>query len=182
MTGNNEGYRFYITPDEYALAAANGIHAEAVNIRVRLWAWKVEHAITIPIRKQKDRRQWAKVAKENGVCYQTFMNRVLSLGWDEEKAATTPILDRYEVIKEIADKKGRIIPREYLELAKKNGLQNIVHKRVKRGWDFKTAATLPPMDKVTSGKIGAERSKNSSKQAEIQAWKKWLFPRRAKTV
>ncbi|MFP3390634.1 hypothetical protein [Brevibacillus sp. SIMBA_040] len=183
MTGNNQGYRFYITPEEYAIAESNGIDMEGVNRRVRLWAWRVEKAITTPIRPQADRREWARIAKENGLSYRTFMNRIHRLGWEEERAALTPLLDRYEVIREIADKKGRKVPREYLALANQKGIPaSLVFQRVRRGWSFEKAATLPPMDKITSGKIGAERSKNSPKQAEIQAWKNWLFPHRAKRV
>lgn len=181
-TQEYEGYRFYITPEEYAVAEANGIHAEAVNIRVRLWAWRIEKAITTPIRHQENRREWARVAKENGIKYSTFMNRVNNLGWDERKAATTPILDRYQVIREIADKKGRKVPREYLELAKQHGIPtSLVFQRVRRGWNFEMAATHPIMDKVTSGKIGAERSRNSPKLKEHREFmKKWLFPQARK--
>lgn len=183
-TGNETGYRFYITPEEYEIAEANGIDREIVNIRVRLWAWRVEDAISIPKRPQQDRKKWAKIAKENGIGYRTFMNRIHGLGWDEERAATTPILDRYEVIREIADKKGRKVPREYLELAKKNGIPDrLVFTRVRRGWDFEKAATTPPLSRQECGRLGYEASKHSPQMIEHRRFMgRWMFPKRAKLV
>lgn len=148
---------FYITPDEYAEAANNGVDAFNLERRVRLLGWPKEKAISTPLRKLNDRKKWAKIAEQNGIGYYTFMNRVNNHGWDMERAATEPLQDR-KAAAAMATEKIRIIPRKFIELASQNGIAyHTLHARVTRsGWDFQKAATQPVMTKSESGQIGAE--------------------------
>lgn len=85
-------YSFYITPEEYAIAEQNGISPKILEKRIRRFAWDKQRAITQPVRKFENHRQWAKVAEENGIPYHTYWQR-LKLGWSNEKAATYPKVD-----------------------------------------------------------------------------------------
>lgn len=135
----------------------NGVDPENLNRRVRLLGWKKEKAINTPLMSKIDRRKWVEIARKNGIGYNTFMNRVNNHGWSEERAATEPLQDR-RAVAAFATEKIRIIPREYIELALKNGIAYYtLHARVTRhGWEFEKAATLPVMTKSELGKRGAK--------------------------
>ncbi|MGO0058621.1 hypothetical protein ACTID9_00905 [Brevibacillus fluminis] len=147
---------FYITPDEYAEAAKNGVDSENLNRRVRLLGWPKDKAIQTPLRKLTDRRKWVEIAKRNGIGYSTFMNRVNNHGWGMERAATEPLQDRRAAAAE-ATEKIRKIPRKIIQLAEQNGIAyHTLHARVMRhGWDFERAATQPVMSHADIGRIGA---------------------------
>ncbi|MBZ4655136.1 MAG: hypothetical protein JG781_2493 [Peptococcaceae bacterium] len=145
-------YDFYITPQEYERAAQNGISPAVLEVRVRSLAWAKDRAISEPPQKKKRLpSHLVKLAEQNGICYRTFLWRVNTLGWDPERAATQQLQDRKaQAIK--AYEKSRVYPREYVEMAKNNGIPyDTFRRRVKSGWDIEKAATLPPL---TSREIG----------------------------
>jgi hypothetical protein len=144
---------FYITPEEYEQAEKNGVDAFNLERRVRLLGWNKEKAINTPKEPHTDRSYWSEVAKRNGIKYQTFMSRIRR-GWDEEKAATTPLqFKRFDGIYE----PNRIIPKEILRLAEKNGIKyHTLRMGIKRGMDPYEAATKPLMTKSAAGKLGAK--------------------------
>lgn len=74
---------FYITPEEYAKAEEIGIKPAMLDRRIRAQGWTKQKALTTPPRKITNRAAWWAVAKQNGLKYDTFMNRVKS-GWSEE--------------------------------------------------------------------------------------------------
>ncbi|MEN2464934.1 hypothetical protein [Ornithinibacillus sp. JPR2-1] len=78
----------YITPEQYDIAAKNGIPRERVNGRVRKEKWPIERAITEPIRNYDSK--WVRQAEENGIPAGLFYKRV-SLGWSKERASTQKI-------------------------------------------------------------------------------------------
>lgn len=145
-------YDFYITPEEYKMAEQNGITHARLEVRVRSFAWPKKKAIsTPPAKKKKLGNDWVKLAKGNGICYSTFKYRSNELGWDKKRAATQPLQDRKLQAKR-AYEKSRKYPKEFRDLALKNGIkERTFERRVKAGWDIKIAATRPAM---TSREIG----------------------------
>lgn len=77
----------YITPDEYAAAAARGISKKTLELRVRTYGWPKERAITEPVQPRTDWSEWYAVAAENGIAPLTFRTRIYR-GWPPERAAT----------------------------------------------------------------------------------------------
>ncbi|WP_353853094.1 hypothetical protein [Dehalobacter restrictus] len=170
MSNVAQSHHFYITPEEYELAAQNGIRPVLLDVRVRSLAWKKGRAITEPPKaKKRIDKHWVEVANQNGICYSTLRYRVNRLGWNIERAATQPLQDRKAQAK-IAYEKSRKYPVEYLRLAAENGIkERTFHRRVEVGWDLNLAATRAPM---TGHEIGlmtkAKREKTVS----------WLFATR----
>lgn len=148
---------FYITPEEYAAAAANGIRPRMLERRVREQGWDKETAMTTPPRKQTDRSRWRAVADQNGISYTTFMSRV-NRGWSEERAAKTPLESEEERREHAvrAFESVRKIPRFYIDLAARNGISHAtLHLRIQRGWGLDRAATEPVLSKQECGRRGS---------------------------
>lgn len=136
---------FYITPEEYQVAEQNGVSAATLEVRVRSLAWDKVRAITTPPHVKHRLGDWIKVAEKNGICYRTLVYRANQLGWDLERAATQPLQDR-RVQAIYAREKGRVYPKEILELAKQNGINyDTFRGRVKHGWTMEEAAMKPTM-------------------------------------
>lgn len=87
-------YRYYVTPNEYERAKANGIPKETVDNRVRSLGWNVKDAITRPVRKLKKYRsygKWKEMAISNNIPLDTFYARVNKYGWTKERASTQKV-------------------------------------------------------------------------------------------
>jgi hypothetical protein len=139
-------YDYYITPEEYDQAAANGIGARQLNRRIRDFGWSKQRAITESPREVLDRRELLRIAASNGVGRVTFQTRI-SRGWDAEKAAMTPPsskAENAERFRRLADEK-RIIPIDVKELAERNGISyKVLSWRILRAeWSHDRAATEP---------------------------------------
>lgn len=149
-------YDFYITPEEFAQAEANGICKDTLIWRVRRQGWSKQRALTEPVQFQDRDKfsaiwdKWGKLAEENGVSRAVFRYR-LRRGWTKEKAATTPKIDQNEHMKRMCELSPRTKRRKFSEklvkLAEKNGIRyTTLQSRVKKlGWDPYTAATTPVM-------------------------------------
>jgi hypothetical protein len=142
-------YDYYITPEEYEIAAQNGISRKLLNQRIRQSGWDKERAITTPPKKQTNLKRWMEIAEKNGIPYYTARNRVVLCGWSWERAVTEPIWTT-ERLRERMKKQNlnkRKYPKKYLELAKRNGIKiKTFHTRVRYyGWDLERAATVRPM-------------------------------------
>lgn len=70
------------------VAIKNNIHPQTFYTRFRELGWSLEKSATTPTKKTRSNK-WVKIARENGVNYKTYYQRVYS-GWSEEKAATIP--------------------------------------------------------------------------------------------
>ncbi|MDR4987195.1 hypothetical protein RGU74_27245 [Bacillus cereus] len=117
-----------ITDEDYEKASKNGISKSNVYQRVNEYAWEVERAITVPVRKRKGgtNSRMLTLAERNGISKPTFFKRVKN-GMDPYEAATKP--------------KGHAA---HLELARKNGIKDVTfYQRIKRGMDSYKAATKP---------------------------------------
>jgi len=145
-------YSYYITPEEYQIAAQNGISPKVLESRVRKYAWDKQRAITQPVRKFKDHKEWAKVAEENGISYHTFWQR-LRKGWTYEQAATMPKIKPSEI------KRYRRYPKEYSDKAKELGIYKLFVHRMHQGWDIEKACSTPPMTKSEVGKLAKGSSR-----------------------
>lgn len=162
-------YDWYITPEEYETAAANGISSSTLEARIRRLGWPKERAITEPPRKSKITREIVELAQRNDISYQTLYWRIRS-GWAPDRAATEPPLSHAERIKRASDA-NRKIPAELVDLAKRHGVKYVTfYKRVSEmGWDPVTAATKPPMTRCEIGRLV---------KAKREIVHKWIFARR----
>ena len=149
---------FYITPEEYARAAVNGVSAQLLDVRIRSLAWEKERAIkTPPHDKRRLPKEWIARAKQNGICYSTYKYRVNVLGWDLERAATQPLQDRKAQARD-AYEHSRKYPAEMKELAIQNGIpERTFHRRMRVGWDALEAATRPIMTPMECGLMTKEK-------------------------
>ncbi|HDR8494217.1 TPA: nucleoside permease [Bacillus cereus] len=128
----------WLTDEEYARAAANGIKRKRLQSRVYDFNWDVEEAITAPIgtvRHEYERKHgdWFKVAAENGINSSTFYNRINALGWSYKDAATKPTRQKDKTEK------------TWLNIAKENGIgyQTFISRIRAQKWDMERAATTP---------------------------------------
>lgn len=146
-------YDFYVTPEEYEQAEANGIDNVTLDRRVRLLGWSKKRAVSEEMRKFTRYGEWVQIAKKNGINKQTFYTRVRK-GWELEEAATKK--PNKHLLKGVHPKR-RVISKEALQLAEKNGIPYAtLYARIKRkGWDENKAASTPLMSASDSGKLGA---------------------------
>lgn len=133
--------------------------AASLEVRIRTLAWSKERAINTPPQEKKSLSDWVKIAEQNGICYSTLRYRANRLGWDLERAATQPLQDRKAQAK-YAYEQSRKYPLKYLELARKNGINEDTFRRwVRSGWDIELAATRPPMTGRECGLLTKEKRK-----------------------
>ena len=142
-------YEFYITPEEYEIAAQNGISRKTLDYRVRDLAWKKEKALHHPVRKQRhDLKYWLAIAERHGVGKEALKSR-RRRGMSLEVAATTPILSKEEAFKRRCEAIPRRFSDEELQTAKTNGVsrQTLSYRVIKLGWSRKDAINTPPLSK-----------------------------------
>ena len=73
-----------------------------------------------------------RIAKENGISKDTLLSRVRKLGWDVDKAITTPVRAK------------RKFTKEEIKTMEENGVnQNIAANRMYWGWNLEEAITKP---------------------------------------
>ena len=73
-----------------------------------------------------------KIAEENGISKDTLLSRVRKLGWDVDKAITTPVRAK------------RKFTEEEIKTMEENGVnQNIAANRMYWGWNLEEAITKP---------------------------------------
>ena len=125
--------REYITPEDYAIAEANGIPAHRVAHRIQQNGWSKQRAITTPVNDHllsPKVRHYLEKALENGVHRNTFRNR-LNRGIAPEDAWKT-------------QKKSDML-KPWVELALSNGIKySTFFGRVNNyKWTYEEAATIP---------------------------------------
>lgn len=154
-------YDFYITPEEYKKAAVNGVSKPLLEVRIRTLAWSKERAINTLPHDKKSLADWVKIAANHGICYSTLRYRANRLGWDLEMAATQPLQDR-KIQAKRAYEKSRKYPKEFKELAEKNGIsERTFHHRLESGWNIEKAATRPIMTPREVGLMTKEKQQKS---------------------
>lgn len=153
-------YDFYITPEEYDIAASNGISKQTLEERIRRLAWDKSEAMTKPVKNQNSIKEWISLANKNGISLRTFEERIYTKKWSYEVAATTPILDRKAIVENMVNKRRRF-PKHILKLAEKNNVPyDTFRARVnKLGMTFEEAATMPVMTRREIGLLSKDKRK-----------------------
>jgi hypothetical protein len=126
----------YLTDDDYKQAAANGIAYNVAYSRFHEYGWSKEDTINKPLHKPNNWPTYKDLAHSNGICQNTFYNRVRS-GMTPEEAATTPLQGKgFQYLG------GRITPEMWAK-AKDNGIKKntLVCRIYRYGWDPERAAT-----------------------------------------
>src|SRR5699024_10987862 len=130
-------YDYYITPEDYERALKNGVSKSTLERRVYHQLWDKKRAINTPIRKFDKDCKYVKQAKENGIKYGTYWERV-NRGWSRQKASTQPVQNlRCEKYHERLRRERRLYPDWVYENMKKHGIsQQTFHGRVRSGWSL----------------------------------------------
>lgn len=139
----NEEY--YLTPADYARAEEYGISKGNVYNRFYVLNWSKERAITTPIKRDKEKVRWRKIANQNGISTSSFYDRIRRIGWDYERAATTPIMTKEQIRQASRKSRLRVFTEEQLLEAEKNGIpKRTAYQRVKNyKWTPERAVTEP---------------------------------------
>ncbi len=150
-------YDYYITPEEYEIAAKNGICKATLNYRIRYSGWNKETALTKRIRPKRNHEKWLPLIYKNGISRDTFYKR-LKKGWTAYDAATIPIMGKEKVAKK-AILKNKKYPNQILELAEKNGISynTFITRITKSKWDVMKAATTPIITPREKGLLAKEK-------------------------
>lgn len=141
-------YSYYITPEQYLIAAKNGISKATLEERIRRYGWCMNKAITTPVRKtDRSNSYFAKVAKENGIKTSTFYMR-LKVGMTAEEAAITPPMNNCEIL-DMMHQNNIKYSNEIKKLCEENGIckSTFTNRVNKLKWDIFKAATIPPQKK-----------------------------------
>lgn len=147
-------FQFYISPENYARAAANGIRRLTLEYRVRTAAWPLERAITEPVPARQNHGHWTALAAANGISHQVFYGR-LKRDWSYEQAATQPLTSRSQQQDLCRQAKfyQKRYPPEIVAQAEANGVsRQAFYGRVKRGWTIEAAASTPPISYAENGR------------------------------
>ena len=153
-------YDFYITPEEYSAAERIGVSRKTLTRRVRDMAWPKHKAINTPPRPTVDRSRWSGIAKQNGIDYALFHQRIRK-GWTEERAAIEPRASEEKIRDNAlrATEYGRKYPKSMVKLAEINGIPyKTFCWRVTQGWGFDRAATEPLVSNQERGRRGRMRT------------------------
>ena len=134
----------YITPEEYAIAEANGIGHKNVDRRVRGLDWSIERAITEELNISEFPKEIRELAKANGIGMKTLATRIYRDKLDHIEAATKPLMPREESLKKAQNSRRKYDPK-MVALAKENGIDySTFQKRVRlRKMTEYDAATKP---------------------------------------
>lgn len=151
----NKVYDFYITPEEYLIAAKNGISKATLESRIRKYGWNKDKALNEPVKKTIDRKKWYAVAAKNGISKQLFLSRVNKDKWDPERAATEKVTTTAERNRKYSDK-------VYKELEKNGISKQLFYDRVHKGWSIERAMTEKKYTQEDKTKILLSNSKKSN--------------------
>ena len=134
----------YVDPKFYDIAYKNGITRNQFYTRVYCNGWTPEEASTKPIaRVKRISKELKEILESNNISTETYRLRITKLGWDKERAMSTPPLQRG-----MWEKKKRTPETDktkHLEIALKNGIpKNTFYARVcTLHWSLHEAATRP---------------------------------------
>lgn len=149
-------YDYYITDEEYEIAAGNGVSKSSLDRRIRQAGWSKEKAMHTSPRQYRKYPQWAlDIARANGISINLLSWRVRN-GQSIEEAVNTKVGKGHEKAVEARRK----YPKAILELAKSNGITYSTFKnRILRcGWDMLKAATVLPMTKEEACRLARAKS------------------------
>ena len=125
--------KFYLTEEDYEIAAKNGIHRKLAYDRFYNRGWDAEDAIYKPKGNSGILNKLVQEARENGIDLNIgVVSERRRKGWSREKIVTTP-------------KQGtRSANKEYIKRALENGIsQSTYYGRLRYGWSRERACTEP---------------------------------------
>src|SRR5690625_4817684 len=125
--------RQYLTPEDYEIAAKNGINNHNAYQRFYVYGMSAHEAITRPMKRPSKYKHLIEKAKENGITlsYAAVKTRV-NLEWSE-----------HDIVSYAPRKRPRP-ENEYYEIAKKNGIGQATYRsRRIRGWTKERASADP---------------------------------------
>lgn len=142
----NKGIKTHPEYQHYKnLAISNGIKEDTFYQRIVKGKKTMKEAATTPLKGMRIPEVYIKLAEKNGINRRLFRQRIVDDGWTIEEAATIPVLrrnrsfnaydsseikkiennlERDKVLKQIEfyQSKGLVVPKKYLEYAKKHNL------------------------------------------------------------
>jgi AraC-like DNA-binding protein len=139
----------YLTPEDFEIAAKNGIPEVRVKNRFYYLYWSKERSITQPCKSPKG--LWPKykdICAETGISESQFYKRMREYGMTPDEAATTKHMERGTIkkvkikvtkeVQEIALQNGISIPTlkyrvNYLKWAVERASTEPIHERKRRG-------------------------------------------------
>lgn len=137
---------FDLTEEDYAEAQRNGIPRDVAYKRFYDYGWDKLDAISRPRRKHRKFQydpEMVKLAKKNDIPLVIFRDRVTTLGWTEEQAATIPVMTREDVGQWNAKINSKFT-QEQIETFTRNGIpRGTVRGRLLRGWSMAEAISVP---------------------------------------
>lgn len=83
----------YLTEEDYAIAASNGIRRKRAYNRFYQNGWDSERTITLPIEKISRWDRYKSICEANGISQNTFDRRIQH-GMSPDEAATTKLSSR----------------------------------------------------------------------------------------
>jgi len=149
-------YEYYITPTQYDIGLANGIPKSILSQRVRSSGWDIKRAYTEPIvhyMKDNINDETLKILKSNGISKETFMKRILVLGWNKERALNTIPMNKQQAMKKARESQRKISLADYAKAAEIGVRESTVRSRINNSrWSLEKAVTTPLMTNSQSGK------------------------------
>ena len=141
---------YYIEPQHFDEAAANGISADCLRDRVHKLGWDIEDAVAKPPR-HRDGYYWH-MAQAHGIKRTTYYER-LKLGWTKEAAATTPAHSAQEAMRIAKQHQERLFTDEEWAIARANGVsRGAMYWRVHHGWSKERTIHTPPLPRTNRTK------------------------------
>ena len=134
-------YDFYITPEDYIIAEANGVSKQVLESRVRRLGWNKKKAMKEPVRIKGKYSKWYEIAEGNGISKRTFIARIKICGWSFERASTEKVND-ISRIADIMTESRRKYSEEIYKTLERNGIsRKMFYARIHRGWTIERAMT-----------------------------------------
>lgn len=169
VTTYDEVGRVELNERHYRRAKRHGVSRIRLQRRYNEENWELEDAITRPVRKHgsKLESEWIEVAKQNGISYTLFRQRVKDYlpKWSHEKAATTPIITSMEASKMGLARNSNYTPEERQRIHE-NGLTTmLVNQRIKSGNFTKEQAINTK--KLSQKDVWARRKKDEHKRETV---------------
>lgn len=98
----------YLLEEHYETAEENGISKKNVYQRVYEYGWKIERAITEPVKKYRTGiwEKWKAACEKNGVSRRAFYVRVNKYKMTPKEAATRPLLKHGDNFKKHEARRG----------------------------------------------------------------------------
>lgn len=154
-------YDYYITPEEYEIAAKNGICRSTLRSRVYDLCWDKEVAISKPPQRATEWRVVKEAALRNGITRAVFEHR-RKRGMGLVDSVTKPPMSREESINLANQRNGSysLLTAEQIQTFRMNELKrSTVYTRIsKLKWKIEEAITTPALSSAEALRRAREAS------------------------